>query len=62
MIKRLVEAQVEDKLVNMILEYASEYNMTILNVKEATIKVIDNMEANATLKMEGSFDTEPSIQ
>ena len=49
-VKRLVEEQAEENLINMILGQARKNNMTILNIREITTKVISYLEANAILE------------
>lgn len=60
-VKRVVEKQAEEDLAKMILEQVIKNNMTILNIKEITAKVVSYMESNAILEMEDSDNTESSV-
>lgn len=57
-VKRLVTIQAEEDLAKMMLEQVRKNNMTILNLKEITSKVVGYLEANAVLEMEDSDITE----
>lgn len=51
-IKRLTTEGAEENLTELIIEQVRKNNMTILNFKEVTAKVVDYLEANAVLEPE----------
>ena len=53
-VKRLITQQSEENLAKVMIEHVRKNNMTILNLKETTAKVVSYLEANAILKMEDS--------
>ncbi|MBS4535603.1 hypothetical protein GOQ29_08195 [Clostridium sp. D2Q-14] len=60
-IKRVMTKQVEEDLINTLLEQVRKNDMTISNLKEVTLKVINYLESNAILDLEDSDNTESSI-
>lgn len=58
--QKLLEKHVEDEFVRIVLQYVSENDFTILNLRQVIDTVVGVMEANATMKMEVSDSTETS--
>lgn len=57
-VKRLTTQQSEEDLAKLMIEHVRKNNMTILNLKDITAKVVNYLEANAILEMEDSDSTE----
>ena len=60
-VERLMEKTIEEKLVNVILEQATENNLTISNIRSIANKVIKHLENNAVLGMKMEHPTELSV-
>ncbi len=48
--KKVITEDVEQKFVDMVLEFAENEKLTINNIKEAVEKAYIHMERNAVLK------------
>lgn len=48
--RKVIEKNVEDRLIDSVIEFAVKEELTIINVKEAMVKVYEHFEGNATLK------------
>lgn len=48
--RKVIEKNVEDRLVDTVIEFAVKEEFTIINVKEAMDKIYEHFEGNATLK------------
>lgn len=48
--RKVIEKEIEDKLINTIIEFAVKEGLTIMNVKEAVNRVYEHFEGNAILE------------
>lgn len=48
--KKVMENEVKEKMVQMIIEYAGKYGLTVSNIREVMDEVTENMNDNATLQ------------
>ena len=50
--RRIIPKEVEDRLIEKIIEYAKEYQLTAGNIEEAVVKALEDMKYNALLEKE----------